>query len=563
MSVIENILERADIVQLADHLLGASTGGSGSERHYNCNRHRSQSKQSFHVNTERPIFQCLGCQKGGDLIDMVAFIKYGDTMKYLDRGSKSEVIKWMCNFYDIEEEISDDQKQARADRVRVYDLLTEQCEEWHQALLHRPEVIDWVKEQWGFTDEQISKAMIGYSESGKADPKYAETGSNNGRYTFFNNRVMFPYFEKGRAIYAIGRKTPWTPDNQYESGKYKKLPTYGEKMQHISRHIRNDHTYNSDSINSSNRVIITEGIADCAHLMVRGIASCSPVTTSFKGSLFDQMAKRLQGKEVIIINDMDDAGQSGAIKTADYLYDKGVNVKIGKLPMRDGVKSDVAEYFRSGGTADGITAICDTARPYLDVMISRLDLNPSPADCSIVGKALNRLNPIEQDRAVEKLMTQLNIKKDSTIKKMFKLIDGIEIADSSNPRRAFNPIRDTETGNAERFAELNLNRARYIKNQGWYIWDGKRWLADESAALELYRTTVIPKLYEEAIGERELAKWAKKSESLSNINNSLSLAATMPGIYIRSAELMDANPWLINCENGTLDLRTGSIKPHL
>jgi hypothetical protein len=56
-------------------------------------------------------------------------------------------------------------------------------------------------------------------------------------------------------------------------------------------------------------------------------------------------------------------------------------------------------------------------------------------------------------------------------------------------------------------------------------------------------------------------KWALESESANRINAMLDLARSEPGVPIRHTD-MDRDPWLFNCANGTLDLRTGRLREH-
>jgi putative DNA primase/helicase len=55
--------------------------------------------------------------------------------------------------------------------------------------------------------------------------------------------------------------------------------------------------------------------------------------------------------------------------------------------------------------------------------------------------------------------------------------------------------------------------------------------------------------------------WALKSEGAPRINAMLDLARSEPGIPILPNEF-DRDPWLLNCWNGTLDLRTGQLREH-
>ncbi len=58
-----------------------------------------------------------------------------------------------------------------------------------------------------------------------------------------------------------------------------------------------------------------------------------------------------------------------------------------------------------------------------------------------------------------------------------------------------------------------------------------------------------------------LAKHAIKSESEKYRRAMISSASSEPGIPLRPGDL-DRDPWLLNCPNGTVDLRTGQLYPH-
>ncbi len=58
-----------------------------------------------------------------------------------------------------------------------------------------------------------------------------------------------------------------------------------------------------------------------------------------------------------------------------------------------------------------------------------------------------------------------------------------------------------------------------------------------------------------------LFEWASKSEGAGKRQACLQLARSEPGVTIM-LEQLDADPWLLNCVNGTLDLRTGELHSH-
>jgi putative DNA primase/helicase len=55
--------------------------------------------------------------------------------------------------------------------------------------------------------------------------------------------------------------------------------------------------------------------------------------------------------------------------------------------------------------------------------------------------------------------------------------------------------------------------------------------------------------------------WCIKSEDARRINAMLEMAKSEPGIAITTDEL-DRDPWLFNCPNGTLELKTGRLREH-
>jgi putative DNA primase/helicase len=79
--------------------------------------------------------------------------------------------------------------------------------------------------------------------------------------------------------------------------------------------------------------------------------------------------------------------------------------------------------------------------------------------------------------------------------------------------------------------------------------------------------TTVRSIWSEAatLGDEEerekLLKHASKSEQANKIRAMIELAATEPEIALTSDRL-DADPWLFNVENGTLDLRSGALRPH-
>lgn len=138
------------------------------------------------------------------------------------------------------------------------------------------------------------------------------------------------------------------------------------------------------------------------------------------------------------------------------------------------------------------------------------------------------------------------------------------------PRPASPPVTEnrTELGNARRLVHRHGTIIRYVHPwRQWLVYGGGRWAPDDTGRLELLAKETVLSIYQESIAaeaateRQELAKWAARSESHAQLHAMIGLAASEPGIPVRPDQL-DADPWLLNLQNGTLDLRTGALRPH-
>jgi putative DNA primase/helicase len=126
----------------------------------------------------------------------------------------------------------------------------------------------------------------------------------------------------------------------------------------------------------------------------------------------------------------------------------------------------------------------------------------------------------------------------------------------------------TDLGNAERLVARHGAEFRYCHPWGkGLVWDGRRWALDNTAAMRRLAKKAVRSILREAATvedearRKEHVRWSLVSENRARIDAMLSLAAAEEGIPIL-ADDMDRDPWLFNCRNGTIDLRTGTLRPH-
>lgn len=98
--------------------------------------------------------------------------------------------------------------------------------------------------------------------------------------------------------------------------------------------------------------------------------------------------------------------------------------------------------------------------------------------------------------------------------------------------------------------------------QRWFCWDGRRW---DPYAQDEPRRRAKKSARERTLlaldADGEALRRARQAESNRGIEATLRLAASEAQIAIKHEDF-DADPFLLNVRNGTVDLRTGELRPH-
>lgn len=136
----------------------------------------------------------------------------------------------------------------------------------------------------------------------------------------------------------------------------------------------------------------------------------------------------------------------------------------------------------------------------------------------------------------------------------------------------------TDHANARRLIRMSPFPVRWCgKWKSWLWWDGRQWAFDESCIIDSLGKDVSREMWTviDAVKVQHIAKgddavkaivrpyveFAKYSASLKGVVNASRLARSEPGVAV-AHDQFDADPWLLNVENGTIDLKTGEKSPH-
>lgn len=126
----------------------------------------------------------------------------------------------------------------------------------------------------------------------------------------------------------------------------------------------------------------------------------------------------------------------------------------------------------------------------------------------------------------------------------------------------------TDLANSERLVARHGADLRYVAaTRQWHVSDGRRWQADDNGEIERRAKETARAIYLEAEAatsaarRKELAAHAVRSEAAAKIAAMITLAQSDALVALRADDL-DADPWLLNVANGTVDLRSGELRPH-
>jgi DNA primase catalytic core len=398
--IIDSIKDKLDIVDVIGKKITLTREGSNG-KYTGTVGTKGKTGKSLHVDKSMQTYYDFKNGSGGDVLNWLAY------ENNLDINSDfTEVLKIAANIAGVE--LTDTTKPEDLEYRQVTDLYTTVAEIYHNAL--DDELYFYIHAKWGITKETVKKLKIGFAPAIEDRSSYLlkrldkerliKSGlvlnfGNDKIIDFFNGRLVFPYWKNGKVVYFIARavdgKTPRTKYECYTDTdgnikdyiKYKKLLT-PEKHEYVSKFAGNNYFYGEDSIKRADSCIITEGVTDCIMAMQNEIPCISPVTVQFRDRDHDKLYGLVADmKKVFICNDNEknEAGQKGALKTAQFLQGKGIDVRLVNLPLPEGQdKIDLAEYLKDNDAEDFYKLVNKKSITVYEYLLAHTEVSESPTD---------------------------------------------------------------------------------------------------------------------------------------------------------------------------------------
>jgi len=369
--LIERVKERVDIVEVIGQRISLDRNHKA-----HCPFHDDKNP-SFSVNPKGQYFHCFGCGVGGDVIRFLELYEHKSFMDALTELARQAGIS-------LPSITSEDKERIKEDRT-IEDILTETARFYHQSLT--PEVKSYLSEKRGFTEETITRYLVGYANGGLREhlidkrkfpldlcfkAKVLKKTADGEVKDYFHNRIIFPNLRRGRVVHLSGRSF----DDQ--EPKYLHLP--GE-MHYL---------YNEDDL-SSKTVFIAEGIPDCLSAVQAGYPAVAILGASnFKPEYLQKFSRC---EAIYLCLDGDAAGENGSLRIGGLI---GKRAKIVQLPQG----LDLNDYFKDHSKED-FEKLIASAQDIIKYELSRIpadmDKTELPQRLEPILKKLARMEKAEAE----------------------------------------------------------------------------------------------------------------------------------------------------------------------
>ncbi|WP_108934507.1 phage/plasmid primase, P4 family [Streptomyces ardesiacus] len=243
--------------------------------------------------------------------------------------------------------------------------------------------------------------------------------------------------------------------------------------------------------------------------------------------LIKELADGLKGSLVVVAGDGDKAGQRFNRALAEGLGAHGVQVRALDLP---------------GGASD-LTAWREADPQGFPFALHKAvkEAGPVPPAGDHGGEDPGSAG----SRAVERTGT-VTVSSDQ----------GVEALDLL--KALTNRYGASDTLNAHALVAWTDGRIKFAPGLGFYVWNGNVWERSEvKVRQEIHRMGAALMLS----GSEEGRKASRGFTMRTNIDNLMVELRSVPSVYV-DADQFDNRPELLSFRNGTVDLRTGTLRPH-
>jgi putative DNA primase/helicase len=269
--------------------------------------------------------------------------------------------------------------------------------------------------------------------------------------------------------------------------------------------------------------IVTEGPGDALTAVAVGYDAVAVRGASLAASpeLIAELAEGLKGSQVIVCGDNDTAGQGFTRRLADGLSAHGVEVYVLQLPFPGDDLTDWRKRDPSGFAAALHSAV-KSARPVVDAETAKAERTSAELTTRTGADVVEAGEGQEAARILSGLITRYG---------------------------------ESDAMNAHALVAWSGNRIKYAPGLGFFVWNGRTW---ERSTVKVRQE--IHRMGAALVLAGDLQK-ARPFTMTTRIDALLTELRSVPNVHVDASEF-DARPHLLSFRNGTVDLRSGTLRPH-
>lgn len=410
----DEIRRRVDLVELAGSHVALKKAG----RYYKglCPFHQEKTP-SLHIDREKGLWHCFGCQLGGDAFDFVMRVS---------NLSFTDAVEVLARRAGVRLERSPEEAKRATERDRLYRALDAAAGFFHEQLQHpaRGKAARDYLQRRGVDAATADRFRLGYAlpgwddllralvAKGYAAPLLEKAGvaqarqSGDGHYDLFRHRLMFPIFDlQDRAVAFGGRALDETPPKYLNS---KETPVFvkGRTLYALN--------WAREAIRQSDEIVVVEGNMDALTCHQFGVTNA--VASLGTALTMDQvlLMKRFAGRAVLVY-DADASGMAAMERAMALFEDADLPVRVVVLPS-----GDPDGFLRTAGP-EAFQRLVEQALPVFEYQVrmvaSRHDPRTVEGKVRIVDELIPVVaavtNPVRQAEYLRTLAERFDVREDA------------------------------------------------------------------------------------------------------------------------------------------------------
>jgi DNA primase len=363
---IDDLKIQANILQVVQEYVPLKQAGTSYKGL--CPFH-SEKSPSFHVNPERGVFHCFGCNVGGDVF------------KFLELHEKvafPEAVRMLAQKFGVAlPELSEGTEDARRDAklretlLKIHEVAAAHFRDQlaapagaraRQQLTDRgitPQTIEQLGLGYAPRDGlKVRLLSLGFTQALLLQSGLLKQGENGDVFDRFRNRLMIPICRDAGSVIAFGgRSMEEGQDPKYLNSPETPIYSKGRTLYGLN--------LTKAAIGKLGFVVLVEGYFDFAQVFQTQaapvVASCGTALTLHQA----QLLRRFTSK-IVLSYDPDAAGQGAAARSCELLVAEGFDVNVVMLNTGE----DPDTFIRKNGP-DRYRERLRMSRPYLEYLLDQ------------------------------------------------------------------------------------------------------------------------------------------------------------------------------------------------